>query len=56
MSAGAEAFAALDAIESGRWDRYLLRLRAAIEIRRQTDEYKAHIIAGADQHDPEVTG
>lgn len=42
------AFAALTAIEAGEWDRFLLRLRAAIEQRRRTDAYKAHLIAGDD--------
>lgn len=38
--------AAIDAIESGRWDKYLLRVRAAIEQRRSTEEYGLHIICG----------
>jgi hypothetical protein len=46
-SISAAAFAALTAIESGEWDRFLLRLRAAIEQRRQTDDYRAHIVAGS---------
>jgi hypothetical protein len=41
----ASAFAALTAIESGDWDRFLLRLRAAIEARRGTDEYWQHVVA-----------
>lgn len=41
-----EAFAALNHIENGDWDRFLLRLRGAIELRRATDEYEQHIIAG----------
>lgn len=40
------AFAALEAIIAGDWDRYLLRLRGAIEQRRKTPEYEAHIVAG----------
>ena len=47
--AGAAAFAAMEAIESGEWDRYLLRLRAAIEQRRKTQEYRDHIIVGKTQ-------
>jgi hypothetical protein len=47
VSGEAAAFAALTAIESGEWDRYLLRLRTAIERRRGTDDYKAHIVAGS---------
>lgn len=46
MSAESAAFTALEAIQSGEWDRYLLRLRAAIEARRQTADYRRHIIAG----------
>jgi hypothetical protein len=46
MTGEAAAFAALEAIEAGDWDRFLLRLRAAIEARRKTEEYQAHIIAG----------
>ena len=45
MSAETDAFSALDHIVEGDWDRFLLRLRAAINVRIQTDEYKAHIIA-----------
>lgn len=45
-SATAAAFAALEAIEAGEWDRYLLRLRAAIEQRRKTCDYAKHIVAG----------
>ena len=44
----AAAFAALTAIESAEWDRFLLRLRAAIEQRRQTEDYHAHIVAGIE--------
>ena len=46
MSADADAFAALEHIVAGDWDRFLLRLRAAIDARRKTDEYGAHVIAG----------
>jgi hypothetical protein len=46
LSQQAAAFAALEAIESGAWDRYLLRLRGAIEQRRRTPDYAAHIVAG----------
>lgn len=46
MSAESEAFSALDSIESGRWDRSLLRLLVAIRMRMDTDEYKAGLIAG----------
>lgn len=45
----AAASAALTAIESGDWDRFLLRLRAAIEQRRQTPEYQRTLIAGAGE-------
>jgi len=43
----AAAFAALEAIQSGDWDRFLLRLRSAIEQRRATQGYRDHIIAGS---------
>lgn len=46
----AAAFAALEAIESGQWDRFLLRLQAAIKQRRQTDDYRRHIVAGSDDY------
>lgn len=46
MSAAA-AFAAIEAIQSGEWDRFLSRLRGAINQRTQTDEYKSTLIAGA---------
>lgn len=49
MSAASEAFSALDRIEAGDWDRYLLRLRAAIQARMRTDEYTQHIIAGSKE-------
>jgi hypothetical protein len=48
VSRQSEAFSALDRIESGDWDRYLLRLQAAINMRTRTDDYRAHIIARAD--------
>lgn len=52
----AAAFAALQAIEEGEWDRFLHRLLGAINMRRQTDEYRAHIVAGlAAIHGGEAT-
>jgi hypothetical protein len=42
----ATAFAALQAIESGEWDKYLLRLKAAIIARMRTEGYAQHLIAG----------
>lgn len=45
MSAAA-AFAAVEAIMSGEWDRYLHRIRGACMLRAQTDEYQATLIAG----------
>ena len=45
MSEQAAAFAALEAIQSGKWDRFLLRLGAAIAQRRNTQEYKDHVKA-----------
>lgn len=39
-------FIVLNGILDGRCDRFLLRLRAAINARMATDEYKAHIIVG----------
>lgn len=42
----AAAFAALEAIQAGEWDRYLHRFKGAIVTRCATDEYKASIIAG----------
>ena len=45
----AAAFAAMEAILSGEWDRFLLRLQAAIRERRMTPEYEAHIIAGSTE-------
>jgi hypothetical protein len=41
----AAAFAALTAIETGDWDRYLLRLQAAIRRRLLTEEYKRTLVA-----------
>ena len=41
----AAAFAALQAIEAGEWDRFLHRLIGAINMRRDTDEYRAHLVA-----------
>jgi len=45
MSDEADAFSALDHIIWGDWDRFLLRLRAAINERIQTEAYKEHILA-----------
>lgn len=45
MSAEAEAFAALDSIMDGRWDRSLHRLHGAIHLRQKTDEYRESLIA-----------
>ena len=42
----AAAFAAVEAIDSGAWDRYLHRIRGAIFMRTQTDEYQETLIAG----------
>ena len=42
----ATAYAALEMIMAGRWDRYLWRLGGAIRQRTATEEYKAHIVAG----------
>jgi len=44
----AAAFAAVEAIMEGRWDRYLGRIRGAVHLRTQTDEYQATLIAGTD--------
>lgn len=49
----AAAFAALESITSGEWDRFLLRLRTAIEERRWTPEYERHIVAGMTGPPPE---
>lgn len=46
MSDESEAFSALDHIIWGDWDRFLLRLQAAINNRVLTEGYEAHIIAG----------
>lgn len=45
--AAAESFAALQHIEDGDWDRWLMRLRAAIEQRRATQGYADSFVAGA---------
>lgn len=42
----AAAFAAIEAIRAGEWDRFLLRIQGAIRMRRQTEEYEQHIVAG----------
>ena len=41
-----DAFAALEHILAGDWDRFLIRLQAAIRQRLATDEYKATLVAG----------
>jgi len=41
----AAAFAALQAIQAGEWDRFLLRLRAAIRARIDTDDYQGSLRA-----------
>jgi hypothetical protein len=41
----AAAFAALEKILAGDWDRYLLRLRGAIRQRMETDAYQVLIRA-----------
>ena len=46
MSAESEAFSAMDAIESGRWDRSLLQLAEAIRRRLRTEEYRSKILVG----------
>lgn len=48
MSAESEAFSAMDAIESGRWDRSLLRLAEAIRRRMKSEDYRSKLIAGSD--------
>lgn len=48
-STAAAAFAAIEAIASGEWDRYLIRLRGAIEMRGRTKDYRAHLVAGMDR-------
>jgi len=52
MSENAAAFAAIEAINSGRWDRYLHRLRGAINVRVQTDAYQATLVAGKPEEEP----
>jgi len=42
----AQVFAALEAISAGQWDRWLHRIRGAIVVRTQTDDYQNSIIAG----------
>lgn len=42
----AAAFAALTAIERGEWDRYLIRLNAAIKQRMRTEAWQRHIVVG----------
>ena len=42
----AAVFAAIEAIFAGRWDRHLVRLRAACQERMDTDEWRAHIVVG----------
>lgn len=46
MSYQSEVFSAVDRIEAGDWDNLLHRLKGAIILRQQTDEYKATLIAG----------
>lgn len=41
----AAVFAAIEAITEGQWDRYLHRLRGAIALRCETDEYRATLVA-----------
>ena len=48
MSAESEAFSAMDSIESGRWDRSLLKLAEVIRRRLASEEYKATLVAGDD--------
>jgi len=48
---GAAAFAALESIQAGDWDRFLLRLRAAIDVRRGTKDYRDGLVAGASTPD-----
>jgi len=49
VSTQAAAYAAIESIEDGEWDRYLLRLRAAINQRIQTESYRRHIVAGDEE-------
>lgn len=51
----AAAFAALEAIMSGAWDRYLHRFKGAVTTRSNTDEYQNSIIAGRPLVDGEQT-
>jgi hypothetical protein len=51
MSAEAEAFAALDSIMEGRWDRSLHRLHGAIHLRQKTDEYQDSLVAYLTEYD-----
>lgn len=48
-AAAAAAFAAIEAITSGEWDRYLHRIKGAIVTRQNTDAYQDTLIAGADR-------
>ena len=41
----AAAFAAVEVIMSGEWDRYLHRVRGACILRARTDEYQATLIS-----------
>lgn len=41
----AAVFAAIEAITEGQWDRYLHRLRGAIALRCETDEYRGTLVA-----------
>jgi hypothetical protein len=45
----AAAFAAIEAIEAGKWDHVLHRVRGAIFLRTKTEEYGATLIAGNQQ-------
>lgn len=51
----AAAFAAIEAVQSGDWDNFLLRLRAAIINRLRTDAYYEHLTAQL-QEDEMVRG
>jgi len=54
MSAdSAAAFAAVESIMAGEWDRFLLRIQGAIRMRMRTQEYQDHIVAG-DESTAEV--
>lgn len=52
----AAAFAAAEAIMEGRWDRYLNRVRGAIILRTQTDDYQATLIAAVPATPEATTG